>query len=175
MAAGEPSRSGSRQGSVKNVTPAKPRQATLRERELRANEQLAESGPREVALKRVPFPKFMIVVALMFIVLIFMIQSFVSIYEYKRENAELRAQLEQLVERESQLRAALEDRIDVSEIEAWAKEIGMINGGQVDEKYIDLSGGDVIENFGGDANEFGSFSTMLSAIRQRIAGLVGRD
>ena len=49
----------------------------------------------------------------------------------------------------------------------------MINGGQVDENYIDLSGGDVIEIFGEDKTELGGFSTMLSAIRQRIAGLLG--
>ncbi len=139
----------------------------------RENGQLAESGPREVAIRRVPFPKFAFVVIFMCIVLFFMIQSFVHVYEYKRENAELREQVNELVERESQLRAELEDRIDVSDVEAWAKEIGMINGGQVDENYIDLSGGDVIENFGGKDDGVGSFSTMLSAIIQRIAGLLG--
>ncbi len=156
-----------------SIAPAKRASTAPVKARRRENEQLIESGPREVAIKRVPFPKFAFVVVFLCIVLFFMIQSFVHVYEYKRENAELREQVNELVERESQLRAELEDRIDVSDIEAWAKEIGMINGGQVDENYIDLSGGDVIEIFGEDKTELGGFSTMLSAIRQRIAGLLG--
>lgn len=150
-----------------------PSTAAVRTRFPRDNEQLAESGPREVAIKRVPFPKFAFVLIFLFVVLFFMVQSFVSVYEYKRQNAELQQQISELSEREARLRAELEGRIDVSEIEEWAKKIGMIDGGQVDEKYIDLSGGDIIENFGGDDDGLGSFTTMLSAIRRRIAGIFG--
>ncbi len=155
------------------VVKKRPMTAAVRTRFSRDNEQLAESGPREVAIKRVPFPKFAFVLIFMFVVLFFMVQSFVNVYEYKRQNAELRQQISELSEREARLRSELEGRIDVSEIEAWAKEIGMIDGGQVDEKYIDLSGGDIIENFGGDDDGFGSFTTMLSAIRRQIAGIFG--
>lgn len=141
----------------------------------RGNSQLAESGPREVAVKRVPFPMFAIVLIFIFVVLFFMVQSIVKNYEYKREIADLQRQVEELGDRAELLRSQLENRIGVDELKDRAEGIGMIKNGQSGEKYIDLSGGDIIEHFGDKDGDLGSFTTMLSAIRQRISGLLGGE
>lgn len=130
--------------------------------------QLAESGPREVAFKRVPFPKLAILLVFMCVVLFLMVNGFVRNYEQQRENAALKAQVEEYARQAELLRSELERKIDLDEVKDRAGEIGMIDGGMVDEKYIDLTGGDSIENFEEeDGRE--SFMTTLSAMRKTLS------
>lgn len=152
--------------------PASAMQAA-RQRQSRGIGQLAESGPREVAAKRVPFPKFAIILIFIFVVLFFMVHSIVKNYEYRREIANLQKEVEQLSDRAELLRAQLEERIGLDELKDRAEGIGMIKDGQSDEKYIDLSGGDIVEHFGSSDSDLGTFTTMLSAIRRRLSGILG--
>lgn len=135
--------------------------------------QTADSGPREVAIKHVPFPKVAFLLVFIFIVMFLMVHSIVNNFEQQRKISELQKQVEVLSQSADQLRSELEARDDYAEIEERAEELGMIKGGQTDEKYIDLSGGDVIENFGDDGEDLGSFSTMLSAIRRQLSRFLG--
>ena len=154
---------------TKREKPAAP--VSKSERKRRADiGQLADSGPREVAVKHVPFPKFAFLIIFMCVVLFFMVQALVHNYEQQRQIAELQKKADVLAQYAELLRSDLEARDDLAEIEERAEDIGMVKGSQVDEKYIDLSGGDVIENFGGSGEEdMGSFTTMLSAIRRRLS------
>ena len=135
--------------------------------------QTADSGPREVAVKHVPFPKFAFLLVFIFIVLFLMVHSIVNNFEQQRRISELQKQVEVLSQSADQLRSELEARDDYAAIEERAEELGMIKGGQTDEKYIDLTGGDVIENFGDDGEDFGAFGTMLSAIRRQLSRFLG--
>lgn len=134
--------------------------------------QLADSGPREVAFRRVPFPKLAFLLIIMCLVLFFMVNSIVRNYEQQRENAELREQVEEYARQAELLRSELERRDDLDAIADRADELGMIDGGMVDEKYIDLSGGDTIENFDEDDGR-GSFLTTLSAMRRTLSRFLG--
>lgn len=137
--------------------------------------QLAESGPREVAQRRVPFPKLAIVIVFLFLVLFFMVQGFVRNYELRQRVTELQGQVAALSERESLLKSALEERDDYGYIEEQAEALGMVKVNQMQEQYIDLSGEDVIENFGGQDGEPSTFSTMLSAISRRLSRFLGGE
>ena len=147
--------------------------------------QLAESGPREVAQRRVPFPKLAIVIVFLFLVLFFMVQGFVRNYELRQRVtelqgqvaalSELQGQVAALSERESLLKSALEERDDYGYIEEQAEALGMVKVNQMQEQYIDLSGEDVIENFGGQDGEPSTFSTMLSAISRRLSRFLGGE
>ena len=137
--------------------------------------QLAESGPREVAQRRVPFPKLAIVIVFLFLVLFFMVQGFVRNYELRQRVTELLGQVAALSERESHLKSALEERDDYGYIEEQAEALGMVKVNQMQEQYIDLSGEDVIENFGGQDGEPSTFSTMLSAISRRLSRFLGGE
>lgn len=133
------------------------------------NAQLAESGPREVAFKSVPFPKLVFMVLMFAVVIFLMIHSVVQNYEYKNEIAELQTQLETLNKQADSLRLGLEERDDLAEIERRAEEIGMIKSNSIEEKYISLANSDVIEKFGTENEDYGSFTTMLSAVSRRLS------
>ena len=135
--------------------------------------QLAESGPREVAVRRVPFPKFAFVVIFMAVVLFFMVQSIVTNYEYKRDINKLEEEVEALEKKRDELLSELEQRDDLAYIEDRAEELGMIKDSQSNGKYIDLSNGDFIENFDDDEGTPNALTTLLSAVRKRLSSLVG--
>ncbi len=139
------------------------------------NGQLADSGPREVAQRRVPFPKFAIALLMVFVVMFFMVQSIVRNYEYKQQISDLQAQRDELSEKLSLLRTDLDERIDVSYIEEEASKIGLVKGSQKDEKYIDLSGADVVENYDSDDDGYGTLSTLLSAMSKRLSHFFGGE
>ncbi len=131
--------------------------------------QLAESGPREVAFKSVPFPKLVFMVLMFAVIIFLMIHSVVQNFEYQNEIAELETKLDALNKQADSLRLDLEKRDDLAEIERRAEEIGMIKSNSIEEKYISLGNSDIIENFGTDKDEYGSFTTMLSAVSRRLS------
>ncbi len=135
----------------------------------RGGAQLPESGPREVAFKSVPFPRLVFIILMFAVIIFLMIQSVVQNYEYQREITSLQTQLENLSSRSESLRLELEERDDLAEIEHRAEEIGMIKSNSIDEKYISLDHSDVIEHFGSEDDEYGSFATMLSAVSRRLS------
>ena len=139
------------------------------------NGQLADSGPREVAQRHVPFPKFAIALLMVFVVMFFMVQSIVRNYEYKQQISDLQAQRDELSEKLALLRTDLDERIDVSYIEEEASKIGLVKGSQKDEKYIDLSGADVVENYESDDGGYGTLSTLLSAMSKRLSHFFGGE
>lgn len=139
------------------------------------NGQLADSGPREVAQRRVPFPKFAIALLMVFVVMFFMVQSIVRNYEYKQQISDLQAQRDELSEKLSLLRTDLDERIDVSYIEEEASKIGLVKGSQKDEKYIDLSGADVVENYESGDEGYGTLSTLLSAMSKILSHFFGGE
>lgn len=107
---------------------------------------------------------------LMFAVIVFlMIHSVVQNFEYQNEIAELQTKLDTLNKQADSLRLDLEKRDDLAEIERRAEEIGMIKSNSIEEKYISLGNSDIIENFGTDKDEYGSFTTMLSAVSRRLS------
>ncbi len=134
-----------------------------------AGTQLAESGPREVAVKRVPFPRLVLMILMFAVIIFLMIQSVVQNFEYQREITSLQAQLDNLNNRSESLRLELEERVDLAEIEHRAEEIGMIKSNSIEEKYISLKHSDIIENFGSEKDEYGSLTTMLSAVSRRLS------
>lgn len=131
--------------------------------------QLAESGPREVAFKSVPFPKLVFMILMFAVIVFLMIHSVVQNFEYQNEIAELQTKLDTLNKQADSLRLDLEKRDDLAEIERRAEEIGMIKSNSIEEKYISLGNSDIIENFGTDKDEYGSFTTMLSAVSRRLS------
>lgn len=131
--------------------------------------QLAESGPREVAFKSVPFPKLVFMILMFAVIIFLMIHSVVQNFEYQNEIAELETKLDALNKQADSLRLDLEKRDDLAEIERRAEEIGMIKSNSIEEKYISLGNSDIIENFGTDNDEYGSFTTMLSAVSRRLS------
>lgn len=143
--------------------------AAVKTRRPAAGAQLAESGPREVALKTVPFPKLVFMILMFAIIIFLMIQSVVQNFEYQREITALQAELDSLNSRAESLRLDLEERDDLAEIERRAEEIGMIKSNSIEEKYISLEHSDIIENFGTEEDDYGSFTTMLSAVSRRLS------
>lgn len=137
--------------------------------------QLAESGPREVAYKRVPFPKLALMILMLSLIFFLMVHSIMRNFEYQREIEMLQSELDSLSDRAEELRLELEERDDLAEIESWAEEIGMIKDASVDEKYISLENSDIIENFGGEDEEYGSFTTMLSAVSRQLSRFLGGE
>ncbi len=140
-----------------------------------ASEQLAESGPREVLFKRVPFPRFAVMILLIAVIFFLMVQSIMRNFEYKQEIGRLESQLSSLNDRAEELRLELEERDDLAELERLAEEIGMIKDASVDEKYISLENSDVIENFGGDKEDLGPVTTMLSAVNRQLSRFLGGE
>lgn len=137
------------------------------------NGQLADSGPREVAQRHIPFPKFAIALLFVFVVMFFMVQSIVRNYEYKQQISDLQAQRDELSERLSLLRTELDERVDVAYIEDEAEKIGLVKGNQKEEKYIDLSGTDVVENYTQKDDDLGPLSTLLSAMSKWLSRFFG--
>lgn len=161
--------SAERKASVKSPAARTNAPADVKFRRPAAGTQLAESGPREVALKTVPFPKLVFLILMFAIILFLMIQSVVQNFEYQREIASLQAELDSLNSRADSLRLDLEERDDLAEIERRAEEIGMIKSNSIEEKYISLEHSDIIENFGDENDDYGSFTTMLSAVSRRLS------
>lgn len=135
--------------------------------------QLAESGPREVAYKRVPFPKVALMILMLSLIFFLMVHSIMRNFEYQREIEMLENELNSLNDRAEELRLELEERDDLAEIERWAEDIGMIKNAGVDEKYISLENSDVIENFVSQEEEYGAFTTMLSAVSRQLSRFLG--
>lgn len=139
------------------------------------SEQLAESGPREVLYKRVPFPRFAVMILLIAVIFFLMVQSIMKNFEYKQEISRLESQLSDLNDRAEELRLELEERDDLAELERLAEEIGMIKDASVDEKYISLENSDVIENFTKDKEDLGPVTTMLSAVNRQLSRFLGGE
>lgn len=140
-----------------------------------ASGQMAESGPREVAFKRVPFPKFIIMILLLALIFFLMVHSIMKNFEYQQQIDMLESQLSELNDRAEELRLELEERDDLAEIERLAEEIGMIKNAGVDEKYISLDNSDIIENFVSEENDYGTFTTMLSAVSRQLSRFLGGE
>ncbi len=149
------------------------RESHVPERRRPENGQLLESGPREVAVRRVPVPKFAFLIIFVSVVLFFMVQSIVSNFEQKREIEKLQNTVDALEQKRDELLSELEDRDDLAYVEDRAEELGMIKDNQTGGKYIDLSEGDFIENYGGGDEAGGALTTMLSAIGRRLSHLFG--
>lgn len=139
------------------------------------SEQLAESGPREVLYKRVPFPRFAVMILLIAVIFFLMVQSIMRNFEYKQEIAILESQLSDLNDRAEELRLELEERDDLAELERLAEEIGMIKDASVNEKYISLENSDVIENFTTEKENLGPVTTMLSAVNRQLSRFLGGE
>ncbi len=140
-----------------------------------AMSQIPESGPREAVYRKLPFPKLVILVVMLSLILFLMVQSIVKNFEYRNEIAELQGELDAMSVRESELKLELEQRDDLAELEERAEAIGMIKDGKVEEKYISLEYSDVVENFGEEDDGYGSFTTMLSAVSRRLSRFLGGE
>ncbi len=167
-----------RQGSAPRVhTGAKnaPAPVEVKFRGFDTSGQMAESGPREVAFKRVPFPKFIVIILMLALVFFLMVHSIMKNFEYQQQIDMLESQLSELNDRAEELRLELEERDDLAEIERLAEEIGMIKNAGVDEKYISLDNSDIIENFVSEENDYGTFTTMLSAVSRQLSRFLGDE
>ncbi len=162
-----------RQPAKKAPAAMQHKQTAVNSRRRDVSAPLAETGPREVALKSVPFPKLVFVILAFSLIFFLMIQSIVQNFEYQREITALQNQLESLNERADSLRLDLEERDDLAEIERRAEEIGMIKSNSIEEKYISLGHSDIIENFGEEKDDYGSLSTMLSAVSRQLSKFFG--
>ncbi len=158
-----------RKAPVKTPVKRAPASTEVKFRRPAAGTQIAESGPREVALKNVPFPKLVFMILMFAIIIFLMIQSVVQNFEYQREITALQAELDSLNSRAESLRLDLEERDDLAEIERRAEEIGMIKSNSIEEKYISLNHSDIIENFGTEEDDYGPVTTMLSAVSRRLS------
>ncbi|MCD8003235.1 MAG: septum formation initiator family protein [Clostridia bacterium] len=129
-----------------------------------------ESGPREVAFKRVPLPKLSLLLILMAVVFFFMINSILQNYQYKRELADIQDEYDELASYAAELELSLEDRYDMNYIEEAATELGMVKSSQVEEKYISLDLSDFVEIYSSDDDvSDGSATTLLSALAKQLS------
>ncbi|MCD7776505.1 MAG: septum formation initiator family protein [Firmicutes bacterium] len=139
-------------------------------RSSRTDAAVLESGPREVAFKRVPFPKFAVMVVALCLIFFFMINSMLQNYQYKRELAEIQDEYDTLSSYAAELELSLEDRYDMNYIEEAAAELGMVKSSQVEEKYISLELSDVIEIYNSEDSELdGSATTLLSSLSRQLS------
>ncbi len=132
-------------------------------------ERLAEEAFRrneiKVEKKKIPF-RFILSVAIAFVLLLSMVFSFAQISEANAELAEINQQLSEADARADKLRLQLEEKNDLDTIELLAvEEYNMIKEGAAQKKYISLSEGDsIIVEAEAEEADGGFFNGMLSSV-----------
>ena len=121
----------------------------------------------EVRVKSTPFPKGVILAAILFTAVVLMIIfSLAQIHQFKQEISALETRRAELLTEISQLSVGLDLKNDVRVIEQTAREdIGMVRSSQVESRYINIAQGDRVELVDAPEEkepEWGVLDTFLS-------------
>ena len=121
----------------------------------------------EVRVKSKPFPKGVLLAAVVFTAMILMIVfSLAQIHEFKKEISGLEADRADLHMQISQMSVELDLKNDIRVIEQTAREdYGMVRSSQVETRYINIAGGDrgeVVETGEDTDAEWGILDAVLA-------------
>lgn len=115
-----------------------------------------------------PFTIFgMIAVACMLVLVVF---GYVQLFEASSRVSELETQLNELQAEQVLLRSRYEGRIDLSEVETRAKELGLSKAAPEQIVYVNLSGSDRAELF--QVNRTSLVGEIIGAMQESITSLI---
>lgn len=100
---------------------------------------------RKVRTKLAVAPFAFVGSAIALLLLLFVVFSYVRLYEAKSEAGELRTQLSDLNEEQARLRSQYESALDLDRVETRAKELGMRKPGSSQIVYVQVDAGDSAE------------------------------
>lgn len=102
--------------------------------------------------------------------LIMVVQSHVRLYEFRSRQGELARQEAQLDQEISRLQSDYNSRIDLTEIEAEAKALGMRQPTSSQKIYLNLAGADSAEVL--STEEKGFFANLWDSIKDGVRGVL---
>lgn len=145
-------------------TAAQPIPAALPEEKVSSKKQKAPKAKLEIA------PLAAIGLAVVVFLLAMVLYSYVQLYEATNQAGDLRAELTAAQNETAKLRSAYESRINLDEIEARAKELGMSTPTAKQTVYINVAGADRAEVLQVDERSF--LQKALDAMTGSFRGIL---
>lgn len=127
-----------------------------------------------VSERNVPFGFLAIALALT-LVAVFLLLNYSQISKYNTKINELNNDISSYEEETKQLSILLDKNCDFEDIEAYAKENGMIGSEQIESCYISMADSFKIENTADKEEEGYIFSTVMSGVIKLFSEVLGNE
>ena len=126
--------------------------------------------PKKRRRAKVEIAPFAVVGALVVLFLLVMVlQAQVRLYEFKKDEAELKSQVTQLDQELALLRSDYEDKVNLRSIETEARAMGMRKPTASQTVYLSIAGADSAEVL--HSEEKGFFGTLWESISDGFTGI----
>ncbi len=135
------------------------------------NEQIIDSDSERTQYNMIEYsvserlinPRTIIIVAAVVLTLVFLILNQSKVSEYNAEIGRLESEIAEFDHKREKLSIELDEAIDISAIETYAREKGMVSVEELETRYINIPDSTVLE-IGNAPDEEYSFSTFMSGV-----------